>query len=167
MKKYAFTLIELLMYMSIVSLLTFFVFDYWNTVHKSMIPHIEVPRIGLEVLRRDLIQASNLSSEWSSGTTELVFKKKRIDHNGAFTTFSVGWRIDKKRFVRSNGIYDFHTGRWLERRSAVVSKDAQLFTWKYSKSSDGGRVEVIEVTSVAEKSEPVHVVVRLRNKVLI
>ena len=167
MKKHAFTLIELLMYMGIVSLLTFFVFDYWNIVHKSMIPHIEVPTIGLEVLRRDLIQASNLSSEWSSGTTELVFKKKRVDHNGAFTTFAVGWRIDKKRFVRSNGTYDFYAGRWLERRSAVVGKDARSFTWKYSKSSDGDRIEAIEVTSVFEKSEPVHVVIRLRNKVLI
>lgn len=77
MKKGSFTLIELIVYMCVLSLLTLFVFDYWNTVNKSMIPTIEVPTIGLEVLRRDLAQASSLCSEWSLETSEFIFIKKR------------------------------------------------------------------------------------------
>jgi hypothetical protein len=165
MKSNSFTLTELLVYMSILSFFSLFIFDYWCIVQKST-STVGVPLVTLDLLRRDIAQSSNTENEWILDGPELVFKKKRLNSDGTIVVFDVGWKIDKERLVRSNGIYDFRGRRWIEKRSAVVEKEARSIRWKIFKNKSGVEVERAELLYVPKNGERTEIIVRLRNRKL-
>jgi len=159
MNSRAFTLIELIVYMCILSFFSLFIFEYWCAIQKSTSVKVDIPSISYDVLRRDIAQASCSSHEWGALSNELVFKKKRLNIDGTLTTFDVGWKCDKGRLVRSNGVYDFLAGRWIEKRSAVVGV-TDVFLYKLH-AVENGYIEAVTITS--ENGEHTYAV---RNRVV-
>jgi hypothetical protein len=125
----AFTLLELLVYATLISLLALGVGGFCSTIYSSLIA-LQRPACAtletamvLDVMARDLMSASPNPASWD--TKNFVMTCDRLDATYAPVRVQVGWEITarvngKSGVRRSEGIYNFHTHRWTKRGISII-----------------------------------------------
>jgi hypothetical protein len=125
----AFTLLELLVYATLVSMLALGVGGFCATIYSALIK-LQRPAcatletaIVLDVMARDLMSASPSPALWDA--KNFVMTCERLDAAYAPVRAQVGWEITvlangKSGVRRSEGVYNFHTRRWTKRGISIM-----------------------------------------------
>ncbi|MFH1831584.1 MAG: hypothetical protein ABH827_02160 [bacterium] len=112
----AFTLIELVCYVSILTIVMYFVFAFILTTQKEILSQDKVNEqlvrdlLVLDLLKRDLMSASMKICDWSPDNT--IFTKKTVQLNGVLEQQAVYWTTAKNGLSRRFGQYNFFTQEW-------------------------------------------------------
>jgi hypothetical protein len=125
----AFTLLELLVYATLVSLLALGVGGFCSTIYSSLIKlqrpacaTVETATI-LDVIARDLMSSSPSPASWD--TKNFVMTCEYLDAAYAPVRVQVGWETTvlangRSGVRRSEGVYNFHTRRWTKRGISIM-----------------------------------------------
>jgi hypothetical protein len=133
----AFTLLELMIYTTLVSLLALAAGGFCSTIYSSLIalqrPAITTleTEIVLDVIARDLMSAVPHQTQWD--VSQFVMTCERLDASYAPVRVQVGWeKTDlangKSGVRRSEGVYNFHTHRWTKRGISIIGCDIRTLS---------------------------------------
>src|SRR3990172_3540207 len=125
----AFTLLELVVYCALFSVLTLLVASFCSFIFISLrqtnnrAGMATKNVLALDALRRDVMSACFEKAYWDE--QNCVFVKAYIDRQGALKRQCVGWDCvvlanDIPALRRSVGAYDFNNHRWLKRISHPI-----------------------------------------------
>jgi len=163
-----FTLLELLIYLSLFSFFAVLLFGFFLDVHKNLEKSqknnsnaISV-QVALGLLKRDLLCASGLVKDWDFNQN--VFKKKILNKNGLPAEISIGYTIDKKGMIRKEGYYDFKNGRWTQVTYAHVGCEINDLKFLGHLKSDS-LLSGVNIEYIVSKRK-ISLFVCLRNRVL-
>jgi|SaaInlLV_10m_DNA_2_1039722.scaffolds.fasta_scaffold00549_15 hypothetical protein len=137
----AFSLIEMIVYMGLCSLLSLGLFRLLSEVRtKSNLSselNLKIMRgvIPIDILRRDMLGATKNLSEWDFDN--MVFRKYYIDKNGVAQNFCVGWYVSRGNLYRLKGQYDFIKKGWLRKSRGLLCKNVTNVFWKLKKNNLG------------------------------
>ncbi len=76
--------------------------------------------IALDLLKRDLMSASQYSTDWD--LQQSVFKKLTLIDKNVPQSIGVSWFIGNQGLMRAQGEYDFVKHVWISRTSCIVCK---------------------------------------------
>jgi len=164
-KHRAFTLVELVVYMTIFSSLGLLVFSWHSMVGDFFVIQSRVDRmiterdVALDVIRRDIMCASRSPGLWDEGAS--VFIKEII--NGE--SHAVGYVVRENALYRNNGVYDFAAKRWIRKTSQVLATGIKAIQTKTYRSHNYVRY-VIVLISFIDSTHAHSIRVLLRNRVL-
>jgi len=168
----AFTLIELVVYMALLSVFSLMVFGFLSWAHQLLSKRVSLLTSGvsvaaaLDVVRRDLMSGSANPTLWHGKAC--VMTKEFLDQRGSPTSVCVGWDLEKGRLRRIEGLYDFTHNRWGQRTFSTVAKGFKSFAMRPILSKDRSRIVSVLIDYELETdAKTVHQeVVRVRNRVL-
>lgn len=141
-KKSAFTMIEAVIYMSLVLILMFFLQKlvlnvreyalFLNGVHEKLLRK----RVLVDLIRRDVMLADYMHTD----VNMFVFSQKTIGSN--IQEKDIGFCVRDKKVFRISGRYDYCTKKWLKKYSSLAYKGVESIVCKYGhevtiKFSDG------------------------------
>lgn len=123
-KKYAFTLLEFIVYLALFSFISMLFLGIFSRTQLKFIKNSYEQEIllreviAVDILRRDLISASNSAFDWI--IEKGVFKKTTLTKNNHQRELSVCWFIGKNGLKRAQGIYNFEKQIWDEKTDCLV-----------------------------------------------
>ena len=129
--KYAFTLLELLIFIVLSSMSVFLVLQCVTRIQKrnSTLTNKYVQHrtmiLALDVLRRDIWHASYRMNEWCD--EQNVFRRYHLNAKKELVHIDVGWYVKKGFLVRAQGNYNFVHKAWKSKRTSVVAQKIQSF----------------------------------------
>ena len=165
MRSYGFTLIELVIYMLLFSVLGLLVFSWNSTIGSFFDAQGRIERmiveedVALDVIRRDIMSAHPLPLLWHQEAA--TFGKEVLNGD----TYAVGYSIHDDTLYRSDGTYDFMARRWLKKTTQVMTKNIrsiQMVTYRLQ----GVVIAVKVLVTRAEGGETISLLVELRNRMV-
>lgn len=145
--------------------------------------------IALDLLRRDLMSASQYSADWDlrqydsqnyvtkqTVWQQSVFKKLTLNSKNSPQTVDVSWFIGNQGLMRAQGEYDFVKHEWINRTSCIVCKSIKEINFILQKSSDQnndnkneniGVLVVYKSVGQMQKSFGQKFFVKFRNRVVV
>jgi type II secretory pathway pseudopilin PulG len=143
MKKRAFTIFELIVYMAIFSLFSGLSFGYLSKIYKKVFFQIKEDQtfirnnILLDTLKRDLFVAKKDLAYWDEKM--FTFRTKNIFNK----TTDISWQFRKDGVFRLIGLYDFNKKIWLKKNVARFDFNQQAFSYSIIKNNN--KVELINI----------------------
>lgn len=134
MKKPAFYLLELLVYIllsSILSLLICSLLSLFINFQKSVYLEVESNFQSLfseDFIRRDLSFSSNKIINWD--ITNFVFKINSINKKNEIQKLCIGWKQKGNKLIRKEGEYSFRTNQWIHSKRSMGNTNYKIL--KYS-----------------------------------
>ncbi len=125
----AFTLVELLVYTVLFSLLMIGMIGFFQTIYASLRGKNNVVidqlhnALALDMIKRDCMSASFDPVDWD--VERGVFKKYTLTASGSPTSSSIGWQMRKGRLCRIEGVYDGINHRWAKRSVSAIKGSIQ------------------------------------------
>jgi len=125
MNNHGFSLIECMVYCSILMILSVMTFTFIARITTTISQSNSRMQQALwleaahELLRADIQQASCNVNEWC------VQEKNQFVCKGAQEWY--GWRLKGENLYRMKGIYDCNAQQWLEKSESLVARHVQLF----------------------------------------
>ncbi|MFH1254116.1 MAG: hypothetical protein V1646_01650 [bacterium] len=100
--------------------------------------------LAFDLLRRDLMSASQYSSDWDLQPSVLkqsvfkhsVFKKLTLSTKNLPQSVAVSWFIGNQGLMRAQGEYDFIKHEWIRKTSCLVCKSIKEINFVPEKCSD-------------------------------
>jgi len=173
-KKRAFTLVELLVYLFLFSVLALTVFRSARSLHDDFIcsedPNERIVRLLLpiDIFERDVMTARCQQESWDE--ENMVFVKEGQDRQGGLQATCVGWQVSDNKLWRLEGDYDFIHSRWNKKVVRMVYEGIFSCCWHLDKDHKTRTVQAVRVTYTLSESESnnkerklVSLLVRLRN----
>ena len=172
----AFTLIELMIYLSLLVLLTTILLrtglqtKLFSDFLGKNTDLILREHLMVDVLERDLQSASCKLADWDLENN--IFIKKWLDVSGTERMVAVSFPVKNNRILRCSGKYDFVRNRWLKKVSSVLCPRVKLIEWRVVREGKrvcgervtGEQVRGVWVTIKRERlHKPLNFFVRLRN----
>ncbi len=112
MYKRAFTLVELIIAITIFSMMSLLMLNHLNLLcNKKKTKYIE-ECIAIDLIRKDLWQASSKIEDWD--IQNLVFKVGNTH---------IGWKYSKNKLIRIEGQYSFVLKLWNNKVETIVNKE--------------------------------------------
>lgn len=148
--KKAFSLLELLVYLSLISLLTLLICSFITTSLTLQNSTFLKLRQNLnnyfltELILKDLSYASNKPLDWDS--SNFVFKILAINSKNEFQKIDIGWREKGGVILRKEGKYDFTKKKWIERKSSIAAKKSLINNLNTIISSDRTFIKNVEIS---------------------
>lgn len=143
MKKMAFTIFELIVYMAIFSLFSLLSFGYLSKTYKKIFFQVKEDQafirnnILLDTLKRDLFVAKKDMAYWDEKT--FTFRTKNIFNK----ITDVSWQFRKDGVFRLIGLYDFNKKIWLKKNVARLDCNQQTFSYSIIKNNN--KVELVNI----------------------
>ncbi len=128
------TLLEIMLYCALLSMLILYVFRFYTMVHNFVIQEgaaydvVCRQAIAIDLMRREILSASSKPAEWDDKKN--VFKKTYLDVKGNWTSISVGYTILKNRLYRIEGNYNFVQSLWVQKRSCCIGAGFEKIDWQ-------------------------------------
>jgi hypothetical protein len=182
MNKHGFTLIEFIAY---IGLFSFIAVIFIGLASKSQLSFVSSSSnqeillrqsIALDLLRRDLMSASFLASDWDIGcdvqddTQGRVFKKNVLSDKNVAQELCVCWTIGVQGLLRVEGDYNFETHEWAKRSSCLICKTIKRISIEplYMKIRASGRgiLSGVWVTYQTSGAQERRFFIKLRNRIL-
>ncbi len=171
MNKQAFTLIELMVYVVLFSVVAMMVFGFCSLVYTTLSTNgkrtniVLMQTLMLDAVRRDVMSASMMPQRWDVRAG--VFEQETLDARGVMSRVNVGWDVVKKssQFLmrRTQGVYDFTAHRWTKKNVSLMPTTLRDLRFGTAPSADGTRVvQVLLEYADADGSNREAVVVRNR-----
>ena len=119
MLKRGFTLIELVIYLSVFSIFILLTMGFFSEFSQKILKDFEENRIIvrnaciLDILKRDLIESSFYLDEWDE--VNFVFRKNKLD---GFS--DVCWQARKDEIFRIEGCYNYIQKKWIKKSVALL-----------------------------------------------
>lgn len=136
-KKEAFLLVELVIYLSLVSILSLTLFSFFSSVeqYSNFVCYFSDKLIRQELLfdlvSRDMLSASNKIYDWDK--KNLIFKQYIINQNGDTKSLCVGFDFKNNKINRVEGIYDFQKRLWQNKKTSLAWVGTIDMQWKLEK----------------------------------
>lgn len=172
----AFTLIELLIYMVLLTIHALLIFSFINTVIMASKQAKNLERTGistilaLDVVKKDLMQAQQDPRVWDCDHG--VFVKEFLDEKNRPDAVCVGWELffDNRRgsmLRRSQGLYDFTKHAWVKRSVSMLGCSLTQFGLQVFIDKEQGVVKAAQIRYQIDQASGGEVLkVRLRNGVI-
>lgn len=150
MNNKAFSLLELLVYLSLTSLLTLLICSFITTSLTLQNSTFLKLRQNLnnyfltELILKDLSYASNKILDWDS--SNFVFKILAINSKNEFQKIDIGWKGKGGTVLRKEGQYDFTKKKWIERKSSIAAKKSLINKLNTIISSDRTFIKNVEIS---------------------
>lgn len=160
-----FTLIELVIYMTIFSGLGLLVFSWHSMIGSFFMTQSRYERmiieedVALDVIRRDIMCACRSSSTWDEDA--FVFAKEVL--NGE--SYAVGFSVRENTLYRYNGAYDFATKRWIRKTTQILATGMSAVKMRTYRLHDSVHRVMVFVHHMGSQ-KPISIHVLLRNRVL-
>lgn len=177
MVRRGFTLVQLLVYLALLTGLSLMVFGFAARTYRFILERTSLHQFKIrmamagDLVRRDLMLASFLPADWD--VVHATFKQVTMTSDGALAERWVGYQVDEKGLKRIDGIYNSGTQTWTEHSAALINAQVTTIALQpiIEQRATVARSTVIGVTVVmkAKRAEEEHVVVMtvaLRNRVL-
>jgi len=161
----AFTLIELVLYMTIFSNLVLLLFSWHTMINSFFITQGHYERIiierdiALDVIRRDCMCASRSLALWNE--KECVFMKEMINGDSC----AIGYIVRENTLYRCNGVYDFTAKRWTKKTMQVLARRIKAIRMNTRRFHDCVK-SVVVLISPLDKSHVASIHVLLRNRAI-
>jgi hypothetical protein len=173
----AFTLLELLVYTTLVSLFALGVGGFCSTIYSSLIALGRPACVSLEtatvldVIARDLMSADSNPSSWD--TKNFVVTCEHLDGAYAPVRMHIGWETTvlangKSGVRRSEGVYNFHTHRWTKRGTSILGCAINTLRLDVVLSRDQRMIKRARIRYETHDGQTCsHHIVKLRSRVLV
>ena len=165
MNRNGFSLLEFLIYFTLLSFLATTIFSWLARSH-HILKNRSKQAAGLlqlyaahDVLVRDLHAAPALREHWKKiDTKELVWCAGEYD---------VGWRLEGKKLLRLQGHYDAGQQQWKKKRKSVVADQMATFVCSCALGSSAGYavVERIDFEMQKDGVKKIKGMVALKNRI--
>ncbi|QQR49300.1 hypothetical protein IPF37_00435 [bacterium] len=166
----SFTLVEVTIYLALSSVLTCLALSLLNQTSLSFTQrstkYEEVVRtvIFIDLLKRDLAQASMLATDWVSPQT--TFKQEFLDQRGQRMSQWVHWSVGTDGLIRSYGLYEPVKKEWLGYQTDFFGCGVTAISFKPTINHDTGCVESVTVI-YEQHAKTYQATVRPYNKIII
>jgi type II secretory pathway component PulJ len=123
MKKNAFSLLELMIYLGLGLLFSTILFSCFTTFQiyftQQTIFYDKTIRtlLALDLVKRDLMSASTRAEDWSPSG---IFAKETLNQKNNEQTLSVYWSIKKNRLQRIEGAYNHVQKKWSKKKTSFL-----------------------------------------------
>ena len=176
-KTAAFTLLELMVYMTLVAILALASGGFFSTIYSSLIQMRQQAvqelenEVMIDVIARDLMSASSDAASWD--TKNFVCTSERLDATFMPVRAHVGWEMTtlangQPAARRSEGNYNFRTHQWIRRSVSVIGCPFTILRLGTTMSTDQRRVTHALIRYAASLTVPMHErVVKIRSRVLV
>jgi len=170
-KKPAFTLIELVIYTTLASLLALMIAGSFQSIYqvikqskrKSMLMVHQA--LALDRICNEVMSASMDGGRWD--VEGFIFTHQSLTKTHKPVTVQIGWEVIKGRLKRSEGTYDFSARHWVKRAMSTVAAGFTGVAVKLKRSNNPQRViGATVVYQLADSTSVVQETVMLRNRVL-
>ncbi len=127
-----FTLLEVVVYCALFSLLVFSVLRFVNITFRDSydLHHYYQQKmqhtLALDVLRRDIWHAGYKKQDWDF--VQGVMRTYRLTKTKEIRIKDVGWLVKKNKLFRQEGEYDFLNHRWKKKSARVVARAFKNFS---------------------------------------
>lgn len=160
-----FTLVELVVYLTLASGLSLMVFGFLSSMmgivgqQSKKSAQALAHALALDMVRKDVMGASMALPDWDSENN--VMKKEQLTSRGSATSTWVGWLTKNRALYRLEGSYDNTGKRWINKTTSLLARDVSNFSLllKYAKNP----ARVIQVIISFQDQQ---YVIALRNRVL-
>ncbi len=146
MKKPAFLLVQMLIYIALLTLVTVMATRFLGSLlvqqwqwRRSMTQKLQIS-LGMDVLARD-VSAARCEKRWWH-LDDCVFRKDSIEADGTVSTVDVGWQRKGETLQRVEGDFDYKQGVWVEKTTSVVVENMSSFAHHLVTNSVGNVVAV-------------------------
>jgi type II secretory pathway pseudopilin PulG len=139
MKNSGFSLVEFLIYTVLFSFLAVLFFGVASRAQFKFITTTSAQEnllrqvLAIDLLRRDLMSASFVSSDWDV-QQNAVFKKMTLTSKNRPQSVCVCWFIAARGLMRAQGEYDFTKHEWINRTSCIVCQSINSIKFILQKS---------------------------------
>ena len=164
--KSAFTLIELLIYLALLTCLSLLTFSFSARTYRFMLERTRAHNLFIrsiiseDLIRRDLQLASLCPADWDAANR--VFKQLTMDSNGIPIERWVGYEVTGKGLHRREGFYAMQKG-WGQSTVSLVDPQVEQLTLKPITRQ---LPELMVIAVTVEISGQRAMTVALRNRVL-
>lgn len=158
------------MYLALSSVLTCLALSLLNQTSLSIAQrstkHEEIVRtaVFIDLLKRDLTQASMLPADWVS--PQATFKQEFLDQRGQRTCQWVCWSVGAEGLIRSYGLYEPVKKEWLGHQADFFGCGVTAISFKPTINNDTGCVESVTVV-YEQHAKTYQATVRLYNRIII
>lgn len=165
----AFTLVEVSIYLALSSVLTCLSLSLLNQTSLSITQRStkneEVIRtaVFIDLLKRDLTQASILPADWDS--QETTFKQEFLDQHGQRMSQWVCWSVVADGLIRSYGLYEPAKKEWVGKQADFFGCSVTAISFKPTINNDTGCVESVTVV-YEQHTKSYQATVRLYNRII-
>jgi type II secretory pathway component PulJ len=127
-----FSLIEVLVYGALLSLIVFVMMHLWSflqTHHRVLLraqKDFFETVCALYTLSRDIARAHPSQAYWSE-KPYLIMRITSLAQKGADEEQAIGWRLKGHNLYRIHGSYDFQKRAWNRKQSVLMAHNVELF----------------------------------------
>ena len=146
MKKPAFLLIQMTIYIALLTLVTVLATRFLGSLliqqwqwRRSMTDRLQLT-LAMDVLSRD-VTAARCEQQWW-GSEECVFRIDAIAVEGDISTVDIGWRLKGDVLQRVEGDFDYRQKVWSEKTTSVVAENVNDFVYQLATNPVGDVVSV-------------------------
>lgn len=175
-KNGAFTLIELIVYLGLLSFLSLLVFSFASRTYRFMIEQLQAHQVFVrsvvasDLLRRDVQMASPWMQDWVAD--QKIFKQMTIAAQGVVVDHWIGYEVTPRGLHRREGQFNAVTKKWINSTMTLVdqfvrSLDLQLVINQQLQTVVAVRVKVKSSFEVSMCKQREYVMtIALRSRVL-
>ena len=166
----AFSLIEVLVYLAISTMLFLFVFDFLSKtqsgvekVNKNAETNVRAI-LAIDLLRRDFMCAGMRLADWD--LKNKVFRKSILLNNSEIETKDICWHIKNKKLIRIEGVYNYVLQTWKKKIQSVAAYKAKEFDVEVNIDKTFNVVSSVNLNYKDLEVEKFYQVIKLRNRFL-
>jgi hypothetical protein len=161
MKRYGFSLIEFLIYCTLLMFMSFLVLQFFYIHSRGLFAIAQKNQSAIslyncfDILNRDIQSAYSQPEYWHYSSDEIVFKTNNE---------CIGWVLKNKNVYRIKGDYNFLSGHWNTKSKTLLFKHAKKFEITLIK----GEQRIIQVKALIETNQgsTLYKTIALINKVV-